>query len=166
MRRRISMLVYHGSTVQVQYPIVKAGRANLDFGQGFYVTDIREQAERWARRLGSQSLETPVLNIYELDVERIKREYRFLKFTNYDCEWLEFIVGSRKGKCPWQGYDMIEGGVANDRVIDTIEAYISGMTTIEKALGQLSLHQPNNQFCLLNQTLADECLKFIAVEYL
>ena len=74
------------------------------------------------------------------------------------------VVKSRKGLKPWAKYDIVEGGVANDRVIDTVEAYMNGMMTVEMALGQLSQHQPNNQFCLLNQQLIDQCLQFISVE--
>lgn len=39
----------------------------------------------------------------------------------YDIQWLDFIVASRKGQKPWEEYDIIEGGVANDQVIDTVE---------------------------------------------
>lgn len=160
------LTVYHGSTIQVSFPIARAGRANLDFGQGFYITDIKEQAERWARRIGRQQQEMPLINIYKLDIERIKEEYRYLKFDKYNQRWLDFIVKSRKGENPWAAYDIVEGGVANDRVIDTIEAYMNGMMTVEMALGQLLQHQPNNQFCLLSQSLIDECLHFISVEQL
>jgi hypothetical protein len=160
------LTVYHGSTIQVSSPIAKAGRVNLDFGQGFYITDIKEQAERWALRIGRQIQGTPMLNIYELDIERTKEKYRYLKFSKYDWEWLDFIVKSRKGEKPWATYDAVEGGVANDRVIDTVEAYMNGMMTVEMALGQLGQHQPNNQFCLLSQSLIDECLHFISVEQL
>ena len=139
------LTVYHGSITKVDYPIAKAGRENLDFGQGFYITNIREQAERWAFRIGRQLQESPILNIYELDIERIEKEYRYLKFKKYD---------------------IVEGGVANDRVIDTVEAYINGMMTVEMALGQLAQHQPNNQFCLLSQLLIDECLHFVSIEQL
>ena len=52
------------------------------------------------------------------------------------------------------------------RVIDTVEAYINGMMTVEMALGQLAQHQPNNQFCLLSQLLIDECLHFVSIEQL
>lgn len=41
------MKVYHGSTQAVEYPLAGVGRENLDFGKGFYVTDIYAQAERW-----------------------------------------------------------------------------------------------------------------------
>ena len=40
------MKVYHGSTLVVQYPLAGVGRDNLDFGKGFYLTTIREQAVR------------------------------------------------------------------------------------------------------------------------
>ena len=42
------VVVYHGGTDIVEAPICKFGRRNLDFGQGFYVTDIRKQALEWA----------------------------------------------------------------------------------------------------------------------
>lgn len=79
-------------------------------------------------------------------------------------EWLDFIVASRSGKTPWVDFDMVEGGVANDRVIDTIEAYMIGNITQEMALGELAKHRPNNQLCLINQALIDECLHFVSVE--
>ena len=44
------MIVYHGSIVEVVKPEVNRSYRNLDFGQGFYVTTVKEQAERWAKR--------------------------------------------------------------------------------------------------------------------
>ena len=45
------MRVYHGSTMVVEHPLVHVGRKGLDFGLGFYVTDIRQQAVAWADRM-------------------------------------------------------------------------------------------------------------------
>ena len=44
------MIVYHGSTDVIKQPDVKHSYRLLDFGQGFYVTTVKEQAVRWARR--------------------------------------------------------------------------------------------------------------------
>ena len=44
------MIVYHGSLGVVEQPDVLHSYRPLDFGKGFYVTTVREQAERWARR--------------------------------------------------------------------------------------------------------------------
>ena len=158
------MKVYHGSIQEIRFPLAKAGRTNLDFGRGFYVTDIRRQAEEWAERIGLRMVETPMLNIYELDMDLVRSKFRVLKFEDYNEEWLDFIVASRSGKTPWVDFDMVEGGVANDRVIDTIEAYMIGNITKEMALGELAKHRPNNQLCLINQALIDECLRFVSVE--
>lgn len=62
------MIVYHGSKEIVEEPDVKHSYRMLDFGRGFYVTTVREQAERWARRkadiLGKNKA---ILNIYQMD---------------------------------------------------------------------------------------------------
>lgn len=156
------MKVFHGSTAEIQYPLANIGRENLDFGKGFYVTDIYNQAERWAsvmklRRPGTIAM----INIYELNTEKVSSSnYKSLHFNGYSNNWLDFIVHSRRGEKPWLGYDLIEGGVANDRIFDTIENYIEGQITKEVALGRLQYEQPNNQICLLNQQLIDECLSF------
>ena len=41
------MIVYHGSTVIVKEPDVLHSYRSLDFGKGFYVTTVLEQAKRW-----------------------------------------------------------------------------------------------------------------------
>lgn len=40
------MIVYHGSVYSIERPLANIDRKNLDFGQGFYVTDMKLQAER------------------------------------------------------------------------------------------------------------------------
>lgn len=63
---------------------------------------------------------------------------------------MDFIVSSRSGEKPWEAYDIIEGGIANDRVIDTIRLYMYGDMGKSTALKRLSEHQPNHQICFLN----------------
>ena len=101
-----------------------------------------------------------VLSVYVLDMATLRAKYSYLFFPHYDSEWLNFIANSRTGKRPWADYDCIEGGIANDRVIDMVEAYIAGTATAEYALAELSQHQPNHQICILNQQAIDECLHF------
>jgi hypothetical protein len=45
------MTLYHGSYMAISSPLTGVGRKELDFGPGFYLTCLREQAERWARRV-------------------------------------------------------------------------------------------------------------------
>ncbi len=62
------MRVYHGSVVVVKEPLVSVGRRNLDFGLGFYVTGLKEQAVSWASRPFNEG-KTQILNVYEFDKE-------------------------------------------------------------------------------------------------
>ena len=158
----MKITLYHGSTLSIEHPLAKVGRADLDFGRGFYLTSLRSQAEQWAARVQLLRASTTAwINVYEFDMDAaIKAGFKLLRFDAYDQHWLNFIVASRNGKQPWKDYDIIEGGVANDRVIDTIEDYLNDIITIEQALGQLVYAQPNHQICLLNQQLIDTYLHF------
>lgn len=155
------MIVYHGGTDIVKQPLVGVGREELDFGKGFYTTDVLSQAEAWARRLADRRRQAPVVNKYELNLEMAVSRYRYKKFPCYDGEWLDFIVANRNGQALWKQYDLIEGGVADDRVVDTVEAYIAGLIDEAKALERLSYFAPNNQLCITSQQLVDECLSFV-----
>ena len=155
------MRVYHGSTVIVDAPLVGAGRRNLDFGLGFYVTDLEQQAVSWATR-PVNSGKPNILNKYDLDIESvIVRGYKYKKFDAYDSEWLDFVVSNRRGGIDWQNYDIIEGGIANDRVFNTIELYEANLISKEEALDRLKFEKPNNQICILNQEIVDNHLQFI-----
>ena len=158
------MIVYHGGTETIEHPICKLGRLHLDFGQGFYVTNIREQALAWATQVASRRKQTPILNRYRLNRKAIIQEAQYKIFEAYDKDWLEFIVANRQGKQISENYDYIEGGVANDRVVDTVNLYMAGLMDIDTALRRLSEHQPNNQMCLLNQEIIDKYLIFDGTE--
>ena len=41
--------LFHGSDVSVANPKVEAGRARVDFGRGFYLSSLSDQAKSWAR---------------------------------------------------------------------------------------------------------------------
>ena len=70
------MLVYHGSTIEIQTPDIGRGRVNLDFGIGFYVTTLRTQAEKWARRRAKTMRNKPVVSVYEFTiVEEVEEAY-------------------------------------------------------------------------------------------
>ena len=44
------MKLYHSSTVSVNLPDILHSRDYLDFGKGFYLTSIHEQAVRYAQQ--------------------------------------------------------------------------------------------------------------------
>lgn len=80
--------------------------------------------------------------------------------VGYRVNSINATAGCRTGNALWEGYDCIEGGIANDRVINTVEAYISGTIDVKHALEELSKHSPNNQICIINQQLIDSYLMY------
>ena len=157
--------LFHGSYTEVASPLVKLGRAKVDFGQGFYLTMLQSQAEAWAktiserRKTGTQA----VVSTFSLDMDGIKADnYRIKTFETYDLEWLEYVIDCRKGGNLQNQYDLVEGGVANDNVIDTVEDYENGVITAEQALGQLKYKAVNHQLCILNQAIVDKYLTFVS----
>ena len=161
------MILFHGSNIIVEKPLVNVGRKELDFGPGFYLTTLREQAERWARRVCViRRSSTPTITRFTFDEEKLPSNLKRLNLSNYEQEWLDFIVASRRGERIWEGYDIIEGGIANDQVIDTVEDYYSGRVTAEQAIGQLRFAKPTHQMCISSQEIVDQFLHFEDFEQL
>ena len=160
----MTITLYHGSYTEIKNPMTNVGRKNLDFGQGFYLTNIKEQAEAWSKIIATRKGKNikPVVNVYNFDYFRTKNiGYRFNEFETYNIEWLKFVVDCRNGKDVFSDYDIVIGGVANDKVIDTVEDYEKGIITAEQALGQLRYKDVNHQICILNQEIIDYCLEFV-----
>lgn len=155
------LTVYHGSTEEIKKPLVHVGRSNLDFGPGFYTTDIHLQAKEWAEKVAAYRDCTPIVSTYHLHQAEIIHNSRHKIFTAYDREWLEFVTASRLGKDVWKEYDYIEGGIANDRVVNTVRLYMTGYVSADEALRRLKYYKPTNQICILNQRLLDEYLTFV-----
>lgn len=154
--------VYHAGVEHIQNPDTKHGRGQLDFGPGFYLTDIYEQAVNWSVRRSNQFKKEPVVNMYLLMQEKLLSDVRLRAriFTEYNDEWLDFIVGNRLGQDLWKEYDYIEGGVANDRVVDTIDLYMTGFISRGEAIDRLKYLKPNNQICISSQILIDNYLTY------
>lgn len=74
------------------------------------------------------------------------------------------MIDCRRGGEMQKLYDMVEGGVANDNVIDTVEDYENGIITADQALGQLKYKKVNHQICILNQGIVDRYLNFVTSE--
>ena len=90
------MILYHGSYVEVVKPDLVHSRSNVDFGCGFYVTPLREQAVKWCGKFKRRGREG-IISSYVYDVCR-ENELKILKFDSYSEEWLDFILKKELNK--------------------------------------------------------------------
>ena len=144
-------------------PLVGLGRKKVDFGQGFYLTNLHDQAKAWAETIAERTGRNtkPIVSAYTLDYSSVKNGgFRIKVFDSYDLEWLEYVIDCRRGGDMQKQYDIVEGGVANDNVIDIVEDYENGIITAEQALGQLRYKKVNHQLCILTQEIIDKYLTF------
>jgi len=145
------MKVYHGSYMTVSEIDLTKGRSNLDFGKGFYVTNIRSQAEYWATRTGKFHKTDGIVSEFEFYENAFEHfELNVLRFSGYTEQWLDFVVLNRdpKSPIPAHDYDIVEGPVANDDVNDRIDDYLAGVVTKTDFLNELVYHKPTHQICL------------------
>ncbi|MCL2052395.1 MAG: DUF3990 domain-containing protein [Lachnospiraceae bacterium] len=156
------MMLFHGSHLTVEKPEISFSRENVDFGRGFYTTPIKEQAVRWSERFKRKHGQS-IVTTYELDELILKKDIKILEFKAYSDEWFDFIVKCRSGVLI-DGYDVVIGGVANDKVFDTIQLYFDGLISKSESIKKLRYEKPNIQYCFKNQAIIDEYLHFISSE--
>ena len=140
------MRLYHGSTVTVKNPSMRFGRANTDFGKGFYTTTDYEQAARWARirrqRAGSG---VAIVTVFEIDDSFLQsKDIKIMEYNGATESWLNFVVNNRRS-APMHDFDIVLGPVANDNLYATISMYENGQLSVEAAIVQLKTHTLFNQ---------------------
>lgn len=147
------MEVYHGGNETIEVPEIRIGKYAKDFGTGFYCTELKEQAVRWARRY-----DTPIVNLYDF---QLNNNLKVLHFTEMTEEWLDFIVDCRNGK--EHDYDIVIGAMANDQVYNYISDFVSGVLTREQFWVLAKFKRPTHQINFCTEE-ALKCLTFTKSE--
>ena len=93
-------------------------------------------------------------------VTSIKEQYKINEYITYSEEWLDFILACRGGSDIYLENDIIIGGIADDKVYNTIELFEDNLINKEEALKRLRYYKPNNQICIVNQEIIDMYLNY------
>ncbi|MBQ3266196.1 MAG: DUF3990 domain-containing protein [Ruminococcus sp.] len=161
------MIIYHGSNVIVENPRIITSEAGRDFGFGFYTTDIKDQAIRWAKRrarLVQRTIGqyTPYISVYEFD-ESAYSELKCIHYPEPTMDWLNMICKCRSNPNYVHGYDIVTGKIANDNVGETVTYVLRNIMRKEDAVERLRFEKINNQICF-NTENALSYLTFIGYE--
>jgi len=143
------MKVYHGSDTQIEQIDLNKCKFGKDFGRGFYVTKLQDQAKTMAERVSKWSKKTPIVSEFEFDeFALIDDDLKKLHFEDYNEKWLEFVVLNRKNKLRQQvhDYDIVEGPIADDRIAEDVDKYVEGLISKEQFLNDL-IRNPSHQIC-------------------
>lgn len=143
------MRLYHGSNQEIGEIDPSLGLPDKDFGQGFYLTHLRHQAERMAlskcQRLQSK---TPVVTVYEFDEEEANRQKLRIKVFNHPTEeWARFVNENRHASRTGftHRFDIVIGPIANDSMAMQFRLFEQGYITLRQLARKITFPQNNSQ---------------------
>ena len=126
--------------MSVKAPAIRTSGHYKDFGFGFYCTNLKRQAEKWAR----EKRRGHVVSVYEYETP-VKLNVK--QFPQMSDEWLDFVAACRNG-CS-HDFDIVEGPMADDTIWDYVEDFLDGNISREAFWALVKFRYPTHQiaFC-------------------
>ncbi len=133
------MRLYHGSNVVIESINLAMCRPYKDFGKGFYLTDIEEQAKQMANRVSRIYGGSPVINTFEIQDDF--RKISDIKIKDFGIqtteEWAKFVMNNRNRTFTDDNMALLFRQYENE-IID-FETLLKGMI-YKKTSSQYSFH--------------------------
>ena len=167
------MILFHGSNAEVSdIDLLKCGKYK-DFGQGFYLTSLKQQALDWAMKITKRfGAGKAAINVYEFDDNL--NDLNHIIFTEPNEEWAAFVINNRNRDFTDHNdklsnhdnkYDFVHGLVANDDISAILETFLLGILPMSELSKALIYKELNDQYSFhSNKALSH--LKFIRGEVL
>ncbi|MGL5379012.1 DUF3990 domain-containing protein [Clostridium sp.] len=111
--------LYHGTVNNFTKPDLSKSIRSLDFGRGFYLTTIEEQARIFAKsiednRPKNSEFAGKRINVYSFEKE--KRDMITIKsYEDINIDWMYYIIKCRSEMDDMEGIDIVMGPVADGR---------------------------------------------------
>lgn len=142
------MILYHGTNVYFSEIDFTKSHKNKDFGCGFYLTDIFEQAQHWAIKKSEIFGGAAIVQQYEFDENiLLNSDLKVLKFEHPTEEWAEFVFNNRRRTPSFtHDYDIVIGPIADDGVAYLLARYAEGTFTLKDLAKELEYKHLNIQY--------------------
>ena len=151
------MLLYHGSNTDIRSIDLAMCRPYKDFGRGFYLTELKDQAEKMAKRVAKIYGGNPIVNVYEItDSFFEKADLIIRKFSDTPSEeWARFVMNNRSrsftdysnSECNLDNkYDIVVGPVADDDMAMLFRQYQNEIITFENLISGMTFRKTTNQY--------------------
>lgn len=150
------MRLYHGSNLVINEIDLAKCRPFKDFGQGFYLTDLPDQAAKMAQRVARLYGGTPVVNAYEIDMDALPASgLNIRRFEAPDRTWAHFVMNNRdryfkdmsSAECNTDNkYDVVIGPVANDDLALLFRQFAAGMITEDVLISEMRYKKLTSQY--------------------
>jgi hypothetical protein len=163
------MKLYHGSNIAIQEPNLEFSKPLKDFGRGFYLSDIKEQARIQAeRRTAMAKTGCPTISCFEFDDSIMdSTELKIKKFEDYSEEWALFVLKNRSDSFPQPShcYDIVYGPIADDGVTYQLRRYERGAISLQDLILELRFARGITFQYFFGTELALKKIKYYGTEY-
>lgn len=141
------MKLYHGSNMLIEQIDLSKCRPYKDFGQGFYLTEIKEQAEQMAKRTSAIYGGKPVVTEFEFD-ETAFNTLSVKIFDDPSEEWALFVMAnrSRNNIQPTHCFDIVIGPVADDTIATLFRNFDDGIIDLPMLVNGLKYKKVSSQY--------------------
>ena len=151
------MKLYHGSNIVIDNINLAMCRPYKDFGKGFYLTDIEEQAGKMAVRVSKIYGGVPIVNTFEIEDDfRELTNIKIKDFGTYTtAEWAKFVMNNRnrafidEKDVLWSTdnkYDIVIGPVADDNMALLFRQYENEMIDFDTLLKGMIYKKTSSQY--------------------
>ena len=150
------MLLYHGSNTVIEKINLAKGRPFKDFGKGFYLTTIEEQAVFMAKRTCRIFHGSPFVTKFEFDDETLKNSgLNVKKFDAPTTDWAMFVLNNRnrtfmdftdENSNHDNKYDIVIGAVANDDIVLLFRDFSNGRIDMNALANGMKYKKLSNQY--------------------
>lgn len=143
------MKLYHGSNIEIKSIDFSKCKPYKDFGQGFYLTEIEQQASQMARRTASIYGGDAVVTGFEFDETALNDTALSIKrFIEPNEEWALFVMAnrSRERQHPSHEYDIVIGPVADDTIATLFRNFDDGIIDLPMLVNGLKYKKISSQY--------------------
>jgi len=145
---------HHGSNTELDKIDLSKCRPYKDFGSGFYLTTIRDQAVKMAKRVARIHGNSPYITGYDFDEEQLEN----LHIKHFDApseDWARFVLNNRNRKftdfssesCNHDSkYDLVIGPIANDDLALLFRQFSSGLIDISILVKEMKYKKLTDQY--------------------
>ena len=148
------MILYHGSNTKISHIDLSKCTKYKDFGQGFYMTSIKQQSIEWAKKVTRRFKSgKPTLNIYEFNDNC--EDLKTIKFSEPNEKWAVFVINNRNHDFSNHSdilsnhdnkYDLVHGLVANDDISAILDTFLLGILPLSEMPKALIYKELNDQY--------------------
>ena len=98
-----------------------------------------------------------VVNVYNLDRNKVLGEFKSKYFSKMNEEWLDFIISNRNHEEHY--YDYVEGPMADDQIYNFVTDLLEGNITRQEFWEKAAFKYPTHQAMIRHDAIY--CLNFI-----